>query len=107
MAACETSLNTESAPIASAPVGDFGWYYYLSPIDLTASLDSEEITIWHGRQGSISYATEAECVSAGEKSRLYVEYAWNYKIECRKQAHPSRIPISVIYAGELEIVEDK
>lgn len=107
MAACETSLNTDSAPMDSTPVGGFGWYYNLSPINLTARPDPEEITIWHGQQGSTSYSTEAECISRGEKSRLYIGYAWNYKIECREQAHPSLIPINVIDTDDLEIVEDK
>jgi len=107
IAACETSLNQDTAPIDSAPVGDFVWYYKLSPIDLTERLNPEEITIWHGRQGSTPYATKAECISAGEKSRINIKYGWNYKIECREQAHPSQIPISLIDADDLEIVEDR
>lgn len=107
MAACETSLNEDSKPMDAAKTGDFGWYFKLSPIDITATLDSNEVTIWHGRQGSIPYSTEAECISAGKKSRAYIGNAWNYKIECLEQYHPSQMPIKTIDVGKLEIVGDR
>lgn len=104
MASCETSLLKNSESVDTASVAGFGWYYKLSPIDLTATLDPNEITIWHGRQGTTPYSTEADCISAGKKS---IENIWNYKVECREQVHPSQIPIQILHLGELEIAEDK
>jgi len=107
MAACETTSYENAEPLGTETVSGFGWYYKLNPVDLTATIDTNDLTIWHGRQGSIPYSTEAACISAAEKSSIYAANAWNYKIDCREQMNPSQIPVRVIDAGEIEIDRDE
>ena len=107
MAACKTSLYENADPLATETVSHFGWYYKFSPVDFTATIDSNDLTIWHGRQGSIPYSTKAECISATEKSSIYTANAWNYKIDCREQIHPSQIQRREIDPGDIEIDRDE